>query len=149
MGPDRHESNTGLILSRMNNYRKMSLVLGEFGEYSHDLYQLIKFLARKKAQYLSFINPAYFTETEAYSACLWDFRRRLSLTSAKNYCRTISNGHCLFGDTNKQPSSPPTNYNILRTHALQTSEQDMLSERVMAAARVINGNDEDMSQMAD
>merc|ERR1712139_582662 len=77
MGPDRHESNTGLILSRMNNYRKLSLVLGEFGEYSHDLYQLIKFLARKKAQHLSFINPAYFSETEAYSACLWDFRKRL------------------------------------------------------------------------
>ena len=144
--PEQHANDTGPILSKMNRYHKMSLVLGEFGEYSHDLYQLIKFLARKKAQYLSFINPAYLTDTEAYSACLWDFRRRLSLISAKNYCRTIHNGHCLFGGSNKQPSSPPSAiYSIIRNRALQSSEQDLFSPGVMTGARLIDAEEEELT----
>ena len=59
----------------------------------------------------------------------------------------VRNGHYLFGGPNEQPPSSPSIPSIIRNHARHVSEQDIFSQGVMDAARIINGDDEDMGRM--
>ena len=124
------------LLRTMNEYKKAALVIGELGEYSHDMGQLLKYMARKKAQHESLIRPSHISEAQAYAAYYWDFRKRLSLISAKRFCDLISNGRAELEGSGVQSSSIMKFHSNFNRFSAQ-KENENLSSSMILGARVM------------